>query len=164
MDIIIREQDENYVVNIRYEVKERIGEVFELIATDGGFAKWFPELRIEVIDGKKILVFEMADFREEMKIISYNRNQEISYEWDSARIKFELSDMGSSTRIEFEEVIPKSFSNEYSNAAKDMAGWYVQNSCILELLQNKKLPQDMEELKANSLALISRKIDELRDQ
>ncbi len=161
MDIQVQKRKNDYIMRIRYEANVKIGQVYELIGTNGGFSKWFPELRIETEDGKELLIFEMADFREEMKILSRQRDKAISYEWDRAVVKFELFDQGASTRIEFEEVIPSDFGNEFSDAAKDMTGWYVQNRCISELLETGALPDRIEALKADCLAFISERIDRL---
>ncbi len=158
MDIQVQKRKNDYIMRIRYEANVKIGQVYELIGTNGGFSKWFPELRIETEDGKELLIFEMADFREEMKILSHQRNKAIAYEWDRAVVKFELFDQGASTRIEFEEVIPSDFGNEFSDAAKDMTGWCVQNSCIAALLETGELPDRIEELKADRLAFISERI------
>lgn len=147
MDINIREENSKYIMNISYDVESDRQTVFELIATDSGFKTWFPELKIEEINGEKWLVFEMEDFREEMRILSYNKNENISYEWDSAIVKFNLSQSNNCTKVHFEEIIPKDFGNEFSNAEKDMTGWLVQNNCIMELLNNNILPKNIDELR-----------------
>ncbi|WP_238595870.1 hypothetical protein [Streptococcus suis] len=57
------------------------------MATDSGFVRWFPQLRVE---GDK-LGFEMEDFHETMDLLAYRPHEAIAYTWDRARVSFSLS-------------------------------------------------------------------------
>lgn len=128
--------EKDYHLSIAYPVKADLAESWDLIASNAGFAKWFPQLRIE---GDK-LIFEMDDFREEMEFLAYQENQVIAYDWDGAKVSFQFENRDQGSYIRFEEVIPKDFGNEFSNAAKDMTGWLVQNEFLSERLNGQEEP------------------------
>ena len=125
--------EKDYHLSIGYLVKADLAESWDLIASNAGFAKWFPQLRIE---GDK-LIFEMEDFQEEMDLLAYQENQVITYDWDGAKVSFQFENRDQGSYIHFEEVIPKDFGNEFSNAAKDMTGWLVQNEFLSALLNGQ---------------------------
>lgn len=141
MKINIASKDQFYNLSIQYEVDENVDEVWQLIATNSGFAKWFPELKIEDQADQKVLVFEMADFREEMTVRSYSPQRQIAYDWAGATITFTIEEIARGSQLVFEERIPKHFGNEFSTPSKDMAGWLVQNECLFHLLNGEKLPE-----------------------
>lgn len=128
--------EKDYHLSIAYPVKADLAESWDLIASNAGFAKWFPQLRIE---GDK-LIFEMEDFREEMELLTYQEEQVIAYDWDGAKVSFQFENRDQGSYIHFEELIPKDFGNEFSNAAKDMTGWLVQNEFLSELLNGQEEP------------------------
>lgn len=128
--------EKDYHLSIAYPVKADLAESWDLIASNAGFAKWFPQLRIE---GDK-LIFEMEEFREEMDLLAYQENQVIAYDWDGARVSFQFENRDQGSYIRFEELIPKDFGNEFSNAAKDMTGWLVQNEFLSALLNGQEEP------------------------
>ena len=136
MKICFKSLEKDYHLSIAYTVKADLAESWDLIASNAGFAKWFPQLRIE---GDK-LIFEMEDFREEMEILAYQENQVIAYDWDGARVSFQFENRDQGSYIRFEELIPKNFGNEFSNAAKDMTGWLVQNEFLSALLNGQEEP------------------------
>ena len=128
--------EKDYHLSIGYLVKADLAESWDLIASNVGFAKWFPQLRIE----EDKLIFEMEDFREEMDLMAYQENQVIAYDWDGAKVTFQFEKRDQGCYIHFEEVIPKDFGNEFSNAAKDMTGWLVQNEFLSERLNGQEEP------------------------
>ena len=128
--------EKDYHLSIGYLVKADLAESWDLIASNAGFTKWFPQLWIE---GDK-LIFEMDDFREEMEFLAYQENQVITYDWDGARVSFQFENRDQGSYIHFEELIPKDFGNEFSNAAKDMTGWLVQNEFLSALLNGQEEP------------------------
>ena len=128
--------EKDYHLSIGYQLKADLAESWDLIASNAGFTKWFPQLWIE---GDK-LIFEMDDFREEMEFLAYQENQVITYDWDGARVSFQFENRDQGSYIHFEEVIPKDFGNEFSNAAKDMTGWLVQNEFLSALLNGQEEP------------------------
>ena len=136
MKICLKTLEKDYHLSIAYTVKADLAESWLLIASDAGFAKWFPQLRIE---GDK-LIFEMEDFREEMDLLAYQENQVIAYDWDGAKVSFHFENRDQGSYIRFEELIPKDFGNEFSNAAKDMTGWLVQNEFLSALLNGQDVP------------------------
>ena len=136
MKVQLNSLEKDYHLSIAYPVKADLAESWDLIASNAGFAKWFPQLRIE----EDKLIFEMDDFREEMEFLAYQENQVITYDWDGARVSFQFENRDQGSYIHFEEVIPKDFGNEFSNAAKDMTGWLVQNEFLSELLNGQEEP------------------------
>lgn len=128
--------EKDYHLSIGYLVKADLAESWDLIASNVGFAKWFPQLRIE----EDKLIFEMEDFREEMDLMAYQENQVIAFDWDGAKVTFQFEKRDQGCYIHFEEVIPKDFGNEFSNAAKDMTGWLVQNEFLSERLNGQEEP------------------------
>ncbi|HFI2473404.1 TPA: ATPase [Streptococcus suis] len=139
MKIAVKKEAEKYLLNIYYTVPANLVEAWDLLATDSGFARWFPQLRVE---GDK-LVFEMEDFCETMDLLAYQPQEKIAYTWDTAKVSFSLSHQEQGTLIVFEEEIPVNFGNEYADAQKDMTGWLVQNDCIQLLLQGQELPDHL---------------------
>ncbi|RRR53839.1 ATPase [Streptococcus suis] len=137
MKISITTTSTHYQLNVAYSVSASLTETWDLLATDAGFAKWFPELHIE---GQK-LVFEMEDFREEMDLLAYREPHEIVYTWDTARVGFILTEQEGGSHIAFEEFIPKDFGNEFATAEKDMTGWLIQHECIQALLEGAEVPE-----------------------
>ncbi|HEM4051234.1 TPA: SRPBCC domain-containing protein [Streptococcus suis] len=139
MEITITKRENIYKMNLSYNVPASLEQVWNLLATDSGFARWFPQLRVE---GDK-LVFEMEDFRETMDLLTYQPQEKIAYTWDAAKVSFSLSQQEQGTQILFEEEIPVDFGNDYADAKKDMTGWLVQNECIQLLLQGQDLPDHL---------------------
>ncbi|HEL1935248.1 TPA: ATPase [Streptococcus suis] len=136
MKISIQKEAVHYLLSICYSVSASLAESWDLLATDSGFARWFPQLRVE---GDK-LIFEMEDFRETMDLLEYRKNEKIAYRWDSATVSFTLSQLENQTLITFEERIPEDFGNEFANAQKDMTGWLVPNECIKKFLEGQEPP------------------------
>ncbi|NQK49880.1 ATPase [Streptococcus suis] len=136
MKIAVKKDAEKYLLSICYAVPASFVEAWDLLATDSGFARWFPQLRVE---GDK-LIFELEDFRETMDLLEYRKNEKIAYRWDSATVSFALSQLENQTLISFEERIPEDFGNEFANAQKDMTGWLVQNECIKKVLGGQEPP------------------------
>ncbi|MFH6636682.1 ATPase [Streptococcus suis] len=136
MKISVQKESEMYLLTISYPVPTSLAEAWDLLATDSGFARWFPQLRVE----GDTLVFEMEDFRESMNLLAYRPHEAIAYTWDTARVSFSLSRQEQGTQILFEEDIPVDFGNEFADAQKDMTGWLVQNDCIRALLHGQALP------------------------
>lgn len=136
MKISVKKEAGHYLLSICYSVSASLTEAWDLLATDSGFARWFPQLRVE---GDK-LIFELEDFRETMDLLEYRKNEKIAYRWDSATVSFTLSQLENQTLITFEERIPEDFGNEFANAQKDMTGWLVQNECIKKILGGQEPP------------------------
>ncbi|MEG3243861.1 SRPBCC domain-containing protein [Streptococcus suis] len=136
MKISVKKEAGHYLLSICYSVSASLTEAWDLLTTDSGFARWFPQLRVE---GDK-LIFEMEDFRESMDLLEYRKNEKIAYTWDSATVSFTLSQLENQTLITFEERIPEDFGNEFANAQKDMTGWLVQNECIKKVLEGQEPP------------------------
>ncbi|MGU8048362.1 ATPase [Streptococcus suis] len=136
MKISVKKEAGHYLLSICYTVPANLAEAWDLLATNSGFVRWFPQLRVE---GDK-LIFEMEDFRETMDLLEYRKNEKIAYRWDSATVSFTLSQLENQTLITFEERIPEDFGNEYADAQKDMIGWLVQNECIKKVLGGQEPP------------------------
>ncbi|MDG4505378.1 ATPase [Streptococcus suis] len=153
MKISVKKEAEKYLLNICYSVPANLAEAWDLLATDSGFARWFPQLRVE---GDK-LIFEMEDFRETMDLLAYQPQEKIAYTWDTAKVSFGLSQQEQGTLIVFEEEIPVDFGNEFADAEKDMTGWLVQNECIKNLLAGQDLPA-RQPLKEKWLAFLEKEL------
>ncbi|MEG3297580.1 ATPase [Streptococcus suis] len=136
MKISVKKEAGHYLLSICYSVSANLAESWDLLATNSGFAHWFPQLNIV----GNTLVFEMEDFREVMELLEYRKNEKIAYRWDSATVSFTLSQLENQTLITFEERIPEDFGNEFANAQKDMTGWLVQNECIKKFLEGQEPP------------------------
>ncbi|HEM2866387.1 TPA: ATPase [Streptococcus suis] len=136
MKFAVKKEAEKYLLSICYTVPANLAEAWDLLATNSGFVRWFPQLRVE---GDK-LIFEMEDFRETMDLLEYRKNEKIAYRWDSATVSFTLSQLENQTLITFEERIPEDFGNEFADAQKDMTGWLVQNECIKKILGGQEPP------------------------
>ena len=153
MKVQLNSLEKDYHLSIGYLVKADLAESWDLIASNAGFAKWFPQLRIE---GDK-LIFEMEDFREEMDLLAFQEEQVIAYDWDGAKVSFHFEERDQGTDIRFEELIPKDFGNEFSNAQKDLAGWLVQNECLTAILNQQKLP-DIDQAREKWQAFVAEQI------
>ncbi|HFH9946285.1 TPA: ATPase [Streptococcus suis] len=136
MKTAVKKEVENYLLSICYTVPASLVEAWELLATDSGFARWFPQLKL---DNNK-LIFEMENFRETMDLLVYQPHEEIAFNWDTASVSFSLNRHEQGTQIFFVEEIPVNFGNEFADAKKDMTGWLVQNECIKKLLEGQDLP------------------------
>ncbi|HEM3683705.1 TPA: ATPase [Streptococcus suis] len=136
MRVDLIKADTLYKLTVSYLVPSTVNQVWELLATDSGFVRLFPQLRVE---GDK-LVFEMEDFYETMDLLVYQPHEEIAYTWDTASVSFSLNRHEQGTQIVFEEKIPVNFGNEFADAKKDMTGWLMQNECIKNLLEGQDLP------------------------
>lgn len=136
MKVVLIKADTFYKLTVSYLVPSTVNQVWELLATDSGFARWFPQLKL---DNNK-LIFEMENFRETMDLLVYQPHEEIAFNWDTARVSFSLNRQEKETLIVFEEEIPVDFGNEFADAKKDMTGWLVQNECIKNLLEGQDLP------------------------
>ncbi len=73
MKISIQKEAGHYLLSICYSVSASLAESWDLLATDSGFARWFPQLRVE---GDK-LIFEMEDFRETMDLLEYRKMRKL---------------------------------------------------------------------------------------
>ncbi|WP_024408778.1 ATPase [Streptococcus suis] len=136
MNISVKKEAGHYLLSICYSVSASLAESWDLLATNSGFARWFPQLNIV----GNTLVFETEGFREVMDLLEYRKNEKIAYRWDSATVSFTLSQLENQTLITFEERIPEDFGNEFANAQKDMTGWLVQNECIKKVLEGQEPP------------------------
>ena len=92
-----------------------------------------------------------------MELLVYQENQVIAYDWDGAKVSFHFVERDQGTDIRFEELIPKDFGNEFSNAAKDMTGWLVQNECLTAILNQQKLP-DIDQAREKWQAFVAEQI------
>ena len=72
MKINVQKELDTYILTISYIVPAGLAETWNLLATDSGFVRWFPQLRVE---GDK-LVFEMEGFCEVMVLLDYREKPE----------------------------------------------------------------------------------------
>ncbi|MGQ7376136.1 ATPase [Streptococcus suis] len=136
MKVVLIKADTFYKLTVSYLVPSTVNQVWELLATDSGFARWFPQLKLDT----NKLIFELENFRETMDLLVYQPHEEIAFSWDTARVSFSLTRHEQGTQIFFVEEIPVNFGNEFADAKKDMTSWLVQNECIKNLLEGQDLP------------------------
>lgn len=112
-------------MTIEMEVKSSIETVWDWLATNDGFAKWFPELRIcdANTPSTKHIQFVMDDFIEDLAVIHYHPIFEICYEWSQAKVCFTLEATATGTQVVFIEEMPSHFGSEAQDKYRDMAGW-----------------------------------------
>lgn len=134
MNVNLEDLGKNYKLRIDYAVGASLLDSWNLLASNQGFAKWFPQLTLEAKKNPQQLLFQEGDFREGMAILAYKKQEKIAYQWDSAVVTFTFKEVGETSHIFFEEVIPKDFGNDWTNAQKDMTGWLVQNETLLAIL------------------------------
>lgn len=140
--------DKNYFVDSTYvqqELKTLIQadkeNIFHLLSTTEGITKWFPELSIE---DEKVL-FDLGDGSfEKMRLLDYQTNNHIAYEWGMGEIHFELSDAAEGTELFLKEILPI----DAKGIPEDFTGWYVQMKNLKNIAENgKTLKLDHLELK-----------------
>ncbi|CYV02844.1 hypothetical protein [Streptococcus suis] len=73
MKISVQKESEIYLLTISYTVPTSLAEAWDLLATDSGFARWFPQLNIV----GNTLVFEMEGFREVMDLLEYQKMRKL---------------------------------------------------------------------------------------
>lgn len=73
MKISVQKESEMYRLTISYTVQTSLVEAWDLLATDSGFARWFPQLNIV----GNTLVFETEGFREVMDLLEYRKKRKL---------------------------------------------------------------------------------------
>lgn len=116
-----------------------VDETWNLIATTGGFAKWFPELQL--MESLEAIRFysEEPYFEEKMKLLIYQPTEKIKYEWANGSVAFEITENEQQTQLTFIEILPK----EFSHRINDMAGWLVKKEHLSDLLNQCEVREDI---------------------
>lgn len=111
MNFSIQKVENHYFLEMNYTVSQTPDAVWQWLATTEGFKKWFPQLQIEVTepDTLPLLVFVMENFRQEMKLLSYEAPHNIKYQWGQATVSFSIQAMHLETLVTFREEIPMDY-------------------------------------------------------
>ncbi|MGZ7226737.1 ATPase, partial [Streptococcus pyogenes] len=64
MNVNLEDLGKNYKLRIDYAVGASLLDSWNLLASNQGFAKWFPQLTLEAKKNPQQLLFQEGDFRE----------------------------------------------------------------------------------------------------
>jgi hypothetical protein len=122
--------------------------IFHLLATTEGITKWFPQLSIE----DEQVLFDLGDGSfEKMRLLDYQTNDHISYEWAAGKIHFQLDDVEQGTQLILKEALP----NDFKAFPEDFTGWYVQMKNVKNTAENgEPIKFDKEEIKEVKKSII----------
>lgn len=103
--------------------------VFHLLSTTEGITKWFPELSIE----EEKVLFDLGDGSfEKMRLLDYQTDHHIAYEWGLGQIHFQLLEATEGTMLVLKEALPV----DAKGIAEDFTGWFVQMQNIKNTAEN----------------------------
>lgn len=103
--------------------------VFRYLSTTEGISSWFPELSF---NEKNEVLFDMDDGHfERMKILTFEPDQTISYEWGTGKVAFHLLEYDGKTKLTFHEVVPRTF----EMFSRDFAGWDTKMKDIKDIVE-----------------------------
>ncbi|MGJ0466594.1 SRPBCC domain-containing protein, partial [Listeria monocytogenes] len=104
-EAIERRDDDMTIVSFEVEISAPIQEVFALLTTNTGLAKWFNELEVGELGADGYLLFVMTpEEKITMPIRAFEPNQKLAFEWDQDEVAFELNKItANKTRLTFTE-------------------------------------------------------------
>ncbi|MDT0001108.1 SRPBCC family protein [Listeria cossartiae subsp. cayugensis] len=116
------------VVTFELVINAANTEVFELLTTNAGLAKWFNELEIGELGADGHLLFVMTpEEKIKMPILVFEPNQKLAFEWDQDEVAFELNATeANKTKLTFTEQLTAI--TEHS--PRDISGWHI---CLKKL-------------------------------
>ncbi|MBP1044734.1 SRPBCC domain-containing protein [Enterococcus sp. BWM-S5] len=116
-------QEGNICFQTELVIQADVSEVWKLLTTTEGLAKWFPELKAEHLASDNMLTFEADGFKAEMAVLVYEEQEHLKLMWDSGEVSFRLKEVHpGETSLAFLERLPLSFPNLY----QDLAGWHYE--------------------------------------
>ncbi|EDO1159904.1 SRPBCC family protein [Listeria innocua] len=125
----IRKRDDGTtLVEFGLEVNAEVADVFSLLTTNEGLAKWFNELEIGELGANGHLLFIMTpEEKITMPIRAFEPNKKIAFQWDQDEVAFELYEIaGNKTKLVFTEQLTAI--TEHS--PRDVSGWHI---CLKKL-------------------------------
>ncbi|MBC2328588.1 SRPBCC family protein [Listeria swaminathanii] len=116
------------VVTFELVINAANTEVFELLTTNAGLAKWFNELEIGELGADGYLLFVMTpEEKITMPIRGFEPNRKLAFAWDQDEVAFELNATAANrTKLTFTEQLTAI--TEHS--PRDISGWHI---CLKKL-------------------------------
>ncbi|EAF5658927.1 SRPBCC family protein [Listeria innocua] len=110
------------------EISATKADVFALLTTNEGLAKWFNELEIGELGASGHLLFIMTpEEKITMPIRAFEPNQKIAFQWDQDEVAFELNEIaGNKTKLVFTEQL----TTITEHSPRDISGWHI---CLKKL-------------------------------
>ncbi|HAA6475020.1 TPA_asm: ATPase [Listeria monocytogenes] len=127
-EAIERRDDSITVVSFEVEISAPIQEVFALLTTNAGLAKWFNELEVGKLGADGYLLFIMTpEEKITMPIRAFEPNQKIAFQWDQDEVAFELNEIAAEkTKLTFTEQL----TTITEHSPRDISGWHI---CLKKL-------------------------------
>ncbi|EAG1710250.1 SRPBCC family protein [Listeria monocytogenes] len=127
-EAIERRDDGVTVVSFEVEISAPIQEVFVLLSTNDGLAKWFNELEVGELGAGGYLLFIMTpEEKITMPIRAFEPNQKIAFQWDQDEVAFELNEIAAEkTNLIFTEQL----TTITEHSPRDISGWHI---CLKKL-------------------------------
>src|SRR5699024_10838306 len=76
--------------------------------------------------------FDMGDDTfEKMSLLDFTTDKQISFEWATGKVEFQLEEENEGTRLTLKEALPLDF----NAIPQDFTGWYVQMKSIKNVLE-----------------------------
>ncbi|EAC3358442.1 SRPBCC family protein [Listeria monocytogenes] len=127
-EAIERRDDGVTVVSFEVEISVPIQEVFALLTTNDGLAKWFNELEVGELGADGYLLFIMTpEEKITMPIRAFEPNQKIAFQWDQDEVAFELNEIAAEkTNLIFTEQL----TTITEHSPRDISGWHI---CLKKL-------------------------------
>lgn len=127
-EAIERRDDDMTIVSFEVEISAPIQEVFALLTTNTGLAKWFNELEVGELGADGYLLFVMTpEEKITMPIRAFEPNQKLAFEWDQDEVAFELNKItANKTRLTFTEQL----TTITEHSPRDISGWHI---CLKKL-------------------------------
>lgn len=148
--------EDGYLLQAWFTSPWTTDQVWEKVATSPGIKSWFDELSYD--DAYETLIFYMPehDFKEEMKVLTYQAPQTVAFEWAGAVVTFEVSPSQEGSLLRFQEVMPLTF----DNPVNDLSGWMIHMTRLLHELNGQEVPS-IHSLKDSIQAMIQADLDQL---
>ncbi|EAD1455366.1 SRPBCC family protein [Listeria monocytogenes] len=127
-EAIERRDDGITVVSFEVEISAPIQEVFALLTTNAGLAKWFNELEVGELGADGYLLFIMTpEEKITMPIRAFEPNQKLAFQWDQDEVAFELNEIAAEkTKLTFTEQL----TTITEHSPRDISGWHI---CLKKL-------------------------------
>ncbi|WP_042145206.1 SRPBCC family protein [Paucisalibacillus sp. EB02] len=127
----IKKESNEYVVTYVRLLDHPLKDVWEMITYNDKLSLWFNELHVVKLGLDGYLRFDMGDGTyERMDITDFEENAVLEYTWGEDLVRFELTDLGTSTKL----VLIEKVSKLTDHTPKDLAGWHVCLDVIAAIL------------------------------
>ncbi|MBC6116833.1 SRPBCC family protein [Listeria innocua] len=127
-ELICKRDNDGAVVNFELEISATKADVFALLTTNEGLAKWFNELEIGELGATGHLLFIMTpEEKITMPIRAFEPNKKIAFQWDQDEVAFELNEIAvNKTKLIFTEQL----TTITEHSPRDISGWHI---CLKKL-------------------------------